>query len=57
VLKSSWVITCVNVELKPNVSEISSVSITRVGVVNDGMSLIFTPVCEIDASSYWCTVQ
>jgi hypothetical protein len=55
-LKSSQVISCVNVELKPSVSAISSVSIIRVGVVNDGMSLIFTPVCEIDASLYWRTV-
>jgi hypothetical protein len=51
VLKSSWVISHVNVELKINVSEIS-VFIIRVDVMNGHMSLIFIPVCQIDASSY-----
>jgi hypothetical protein len=54
VLKSSRATSRVDVELKTNVSEISTVSIIRTDVVNDRMSLIFTPVCEIDASSYWC---
>jgi hypothetical protein len=49
----SWV----SVELKTNVSEISSVSLIRVDVVNGGISLIFIPVCQIIASSYWCIVQ
>jgi hypothetical protein len=57
VLKSSRAIRCVNGELKTNVSEISSVSIIRVDVVNDHMSLIYTPVCQIDVSSYWCIMQ
>jgi hypothetical protein len=57
VLKSSQVISYVSVELKSNVSEIPLVSIIRIGVVNDHVSLNFTPVCEIVASSYWCTVQ
>jgi hypothetical protein len=26
-------------------------------VVNESMSLIFIPVCRIDASSYWCIMQ
>jgi hypothetical protein len=47
----------VNVELRINVSEFSSVSVIRVDVVSDNMSLIFIPVCQIDASSYWYTVQ
>jgi hypothetical protein len=34
VLKSSWVISCFNVELKTNVLEISSVSNTRVDVLH-----------------------
>jgi hypothetical protein len=33
VLKSSWAISCVTVELKINISELSSVSIIRVDVV------------------------
>jgi hypothetical protein len=48
VLKSSQAISHVNAELKTNVSEISSVSIIRVDVVNDHMSLIFIPVCQTD---------
>jgi hypothetical protein len=51
----SRAISRVNVELKTNVSYISSVSIVRVDVANDRMSLIFTPVRQIDA--YWCIVQ
>jgi hypothetical protein len=46
VLKSSRAISRVNVELKTNVTEISSVSIIRVDVVNDHMSLIFILVCQ-----------
>jgi hypothetical protein len=46
----------VSVELKTNVAEIS-VSIIRVDMTNDRVSLIFTPVCQIDARSYWCVVQ
>jgi hypothetical protein len=57
VLKSSRAISLVNVELKTDVSEISSVSIIRVDVMNDRILLIFTPVCQIDSSSYWCAVQ
>jgi hypothetical protein len=36
VLKSSWAISSVNIELKTDVSEISSVSIVRIDVVNSG---------------------
>jgi hypothetical protein len=50
-LKSSREISRVNVELQTNVSEVSSVSIIRVHVANHRMSLIFIPVCQIDASS------
>jgi hypothetical protein len=39
----------VNDELKTKVSDISSASIVRVGVVNHQISLIFTPACKIDA--------
>jgi hypothetical protein len=46
-LKSSRAINRINVELKTNVSEISSVSIFRVDVVNDRMSLIFIPVFKL----------
>jgi hypothetical protein len=45
VLKSSQVISHVSVELKPNISEISSVSITRVNVVKGDMSLIYVCIC------------
>jgi hypothetical protein len=48
----SRAISRVNVKLKTNVSEISSVYIIRVDVVNDRISLIFIPDCQIDASSY-----
>jgi hypothetical protein len=48
--KFSRAISRVNVELNTNVSDIS---IIRVDVANDRMSLIFIPVCQIDA--YWCT--
>jgi hypothetical protein len=51
------VISHVNVEVKTHISEIALVSIIKVDVVNDRMSLIFIPVCQIDASSYWCTMQ
>jgi hypothetical protein len=57
VLKSSQVIIHVNVELKTNISGISSVSIVRVSVVNDHTSLILMPVCQFDASSYWHAMQ
>jgi hypothetical protein len=40
----------VNVEITANVSEISSVSIVRVDMVSDCKSLIYRPVCQIDAS-------
>jgi hypothetical protein len=52
VLKFSPAISRVDVELKPSVSEIWSVSIIRVDVVNDRISLMFIPVCRIGASSY-----
>jgi hypothetical protein len=51
VLKFSRSISRVNVELKTNVSDISTVSIIRVGVVNDRMLLIFIPVCQIDGNA------
>jgi hypothetical protein len=44
VLNYSRAIRCVNVELKTNVSEISSVTIIRVDVVNDHASLIYQSV-------------
>jgi hypothetical protein len=44
--------SCVSVELKRNISEISLVSIIRVDVVIDRMPLVFTPVRQIDAFSY-----
>jgi hypothetical protein len=50
-------ISRVNVELKTNVSEVSSVSIIKVDAVNDRMSLMFILVCKIDVSSYWCIMQ
>jgi hypothetical protein len=53
--KISRPISRVNVEPKINVSEISSVSIIRVAVMNDRTLLIFIPVCQIDA--YWCIMQ
>jgi hypothetical protein len=56
-LKSSQVIICVNVELKTNISGISSVSIISVSVMNDPTSLIFMPVCQIDACSYCHAVR
>jgi hypothetical protein len=52
VLKCFRAISRVGVELKTDVSEIS-VSIIRVDVVNGYMSLIFVPVCLIDASFHW----
>jgi hypothetical protein len=42
---------------KTNVSEISSVSITKIYVGNDRMWLIFIPVCKIGDSSFWCIMQ
>jgi hypothetical protein len=46
----------VNVKLKNDVSEVSSVSIIRVDVMNGRMSLIFILVCETD-SFFWCIIQ
>jgi hypothetical protein len=40
-LEFSRAISCLNVELKTNVSEISSLSIVRAGVGDDCVSLIF----------------
>jgi hypothetical protein len=51
-LNVSSAIGRVNIELKTNVPEIISVSIIRVDVLNDHVSLIFVPVCESDALSY-----
>jgi hypothetical protein len=51
----SQALSRVGVELKTSVSEISSGSIFRVDVANDHTSLICIPMCQIDASSYWCT--
>jgi hypothetical protein len=56
VLKFSWVIGCVNAELKTNILVIST-SIIRVNAMNDHMLLIHIPVCQKNASSYWCTMQ
>jgi hypothetical protein len=56
-LKSFQAKIHVNIELKTNVSEMSSVSIIRVDVVNGHMSLIFILVCQVDVPSYWCTMQ
>jgi hypothetical protein len=56
-LKYSRAIRCVYFELKTNVSELSSISIIRVDMVNDHMSLIYIPVCQINASTYLCTMQ
>lgn len=53
-LKSTWMISCVNIELKTNTSDISSTSIIRVNVVYDHTSHI--PVCQTHASSYWRTM-
>lgn len=50
-LKSSQEISHVKFEIKTNISEISSVSIFKVNVVNDHISLIFIPVCQIGVSS------
>jgi hypothetical protein len=50
-IKSSWVIRCVNAELKINVSETRSVSIIRVNVRNNQKSLKHIPVSLNDASS------
>jgi hypothetical protein len=47
-------ISGVNVELKTTISKISSV---WVDVFNDHTSLIHMPVCQIDASSSWHTMQ
>jgi hypothetical protein len=53
----SRAISRVNVELKTDVSEVSSVFIIWVDVVNNNMSLIFIPVGQISASSYQCVMQ
>jgi hypothetical protein len=50
--KFSRPISRVNVEIKTEVSEISSVSIIRVDVMNDLATLIYVPVCQIDASAF-----
>jgi hypothetical protein len=44
----------VSIELKRNISEISSISNIRVDVGNDRMTLVFihVPARQIDASSY-----
>jgi hypothetical protein len=52
----SQVRSCVNFELKANVSELS-ISIFRVDMMNDHTSLLHIPVCHIDVSSYGCTMQ
>jgi hypothetical protein len=57
VLKCCRAIRCVNVEAETNVSENSSISIIMVDVVNDRISLLLTPVCQTDASSYWCSMK
>jgi hypothetical protein len=57
VLNSSRAISRVDVELNTSVSEMSSVAIFRVYVVNDRISFIFIPVYRIDASSYWGPIQ
>jgi hypothetical protein len=44
VLKSSRPISLLNVEIKTNVSEISSVSIIMADVVNDHTSLIYADI-------------
>jgi hypothetical protein len=56
-LKFPRALSSVKVELKTNVSEFSLVSIIRVDMVNDRVSLMFIPVCQIDAASYWCIMQ
>jgi hypothetical protein len=56
-LKFSRAISRLNAEQKTRISEISAVSIIRVDVVNDYISLIFIADCLIDASSYGCTMQ
>jgi hypothetical protein len=50
-LTFSRAISRVNAELKTNVSEISTVSIIRIDMAKGCMSLIFIPVCQIDAFS------
>jgi hypothetical protein len=49
-------ISFARVDLKISVSEIF-VSIIRIDVMNDHMSLLCITVCEIGASSSWCTMQ
>jgi hypothetical protein len=56
-LKFSQAISHINVELKTNVSETSSISSIMVDVVNDRVWLTFIPVYQINASSYWCIMQ
>jgi hypothetical protein len=55
-LKFSSAIYRVSVDLKSNVTDIS-ISVIRVGVMHDCMSLVYIPVYQIDASSCWCTMQ
>jgi hypothetical protein len=50
-IKSSLAICHVNAKLKAKVLEILSFPIIRIYLVNDHMSLIFIPVCQINASS------
>lgn len=52
VLKFSSAVSCVNVELKTNISESSQVSISRANVAN----IYSVTVCR-NVSSYWCTMQ
>jgi hypothetical protein len=51
------VIRHANIELNINISELSSISIIRVDVVNDHMLLIYTSICQIGASFCWCTTE
>jgi hypothetical protein len=49
--------TAVNVDLKPNVLESSSVSVIMTDFVNRCMPLISIPVCQVSVSSYWSIMQ
>jgi hypothetical protein len=53
-LKFSRANSHVNGEPEANVSDIYSVAIVRVDVVNDRIEQIFLSVCQIDVSSCWC---
>jgi hypothetical protein len=57
VLKSSQVTSHVNVVLKTNISDIFSISIITVNVVNDHTSLMYILICQINASSHWHIMQ